>query len=69
MAEQGMIKSTENGPYLVTGDVTITDHDGASYEIKGTTAALCRCGHSSNKPFCDGSHTAEDFRATERAAG
>lgn len=67
MPETAVITSTENGPYLVTGDVTISDHDGGHYEISGTTAALCRCGHSSNKPFCDGSHKREDFEATERA--
>lgn len=67
MPEKATIKSTDSGPYLVTGDVTITDHDGTTYEIDRTTAALCRCGASSNKPFCDGTHTAEDFQATERA--
>lgn len=67
MSEPAVIKSTENGPYLVSGDVTISDQDGGHYEINGTTAALCRCGHSSNKPFCDGSHKSEDFEATERA--
>lgn len=64
---ENKIMSLDNGPYLVSGSVTITDADGTAYEIDGETAALCRCGHSSNKPFCDGTHKAEDFQAAERA--
>lgn len=46
---------TENGPYEVTGEVRIVAPDGTV--IRETAKAyLCRCGHSGNKPFCDGSH-------------
>lgn len=46
---------TENGPYEVTGEVSIVAPDGTV--IRDTAKAyLCRCGHSGNKPFCDGSH-------------
>jgi CDGSH-type Zn-finger protein len=59
------IKARESGPYLVTGAVTITDCDGNAYPVAGTVA-LCRCGGSGTKPFCDGTHR-ERFSATERA--
>ena len=62
------IKARENGPYLVTGPVTLTDTDGNVYELpKGKGLALCRCGHSSSKPFCDKSHREVGFEASERA--
>jgi CDGSH-type Zn-finger protein len=60
------IKARESGPYLVTGAVSITDCDGNTYPVAGATVALCRCGGSSTKPFCDGTHR-ESFSATERA--
>lgn len=61
------IKARENGPYLVTGTVTLTDCDGNAYTVSGTNMSLCRCGGSSGKPFCDGSHRVNGFNATERA--
>ncbi|MFN2449867.1 MAG: CDGSH iron-sulfur domain-containing protein [Candidatus Baltobacteraceae bacterium] len=63
------IKVRENGPYLVTGLVTIVDADGNRYETaddKGNIA-LCRCGGSTTKPFCDGTHSRAGFAAAERA--
>jgi len=63
------IKVRESGPYLVTGPVTITDADGNVYPISTPNVALCRCGGSKNKPFCDGSHRTNGFVATERAVG
>ncbi len=64
------IKVRENGPYLVTGDdVTLVDWNGASYPIARRPFALCRCGASENKPFCDGSHKAAGFEAAEAAPG
>lgn len=60
------IKVRESGPYLVKGPVTLTDVDGAPYVITGESIALCRCGRSGSKPFCDGSHR-DVFVATERA--
>jgi CDGSH-type Zn-finger protein/uncharacterized Fe-S cluster protein YjdI len=44
-----------NGPYLLRGEVEIRDAAGRS-AYRGSKASLCRCGHSENKPFCDGSH-------------
>ena len=62
------IKVRENGPYLVTGPVTLTDADGKVYELpEGKGLALCRCGHSSTKPFCDKAHREIGFEAPERA--
>lgn len=60
------IKARESGPYLVTGKVTLTDADGTPY-VTTENFALCRCGHSQTKPFCDGSHKTSGFVATERA--
>ncbi|AKA35259.1 MAG: hypothetical protein CMH48_01785 [Muricauda sp.] len=45
----------ENGPLLVSGDLKVTLADG-TVETKKRSTAFCRCGASSNKPYCDGSH-------------
>jgi CDGSH-type Zn-finger protein len=46
-----------NGPYFLEGDFTLLDAAGKPFGLGGkTTVALCRCGQSSNKPFCDGTH-------------
>lgn len=54
------IQVFENGPLRVTGDLEITHKDGST-EVKESAASFCRCGHSSKKPFCDGSHKKEGF--------
>lgn len=47
----------ENGPLKVTGPITILDAEGREFELpEGSAVVLCRCGHSSNKPFCDATH-------------
>jgi len=62
------IKVRENGPLLVEGDdVTVTDWNGNAYEIAKRPFALCRCGHSGHKPFCDGTHRTIGFQAGEAA--
>jgi len=63
------IKVRENGPYRVTGPVTLVDAEGNSYELgeEGKPIALCRCGGSTTKPFCDGTHSKTGFEAAERA--
>ncbi len=62
------IKARHNGPYLITGPVTLIDADGGQYYLQeGVNAALCRCGGSSTKPFCDGTHKQNSFDAPERA--
>jgi CDGSH-type Zn-finger protein len=52
-----------DGPLLVRGPFTLTDQDGNAIEVHQRTIALCRCGRSRRKPFCDGMHKAVDWRA------
>ena len=65
--EQAKITVLDNGPYLVKGPVLLLDAEGNEYRSERATVALCRCGGSTNKPFCDGTHSKADFRAAERA--
>lgn len=51
-----------DGPILVRGDVRLEGPDGEPIERRRRTIALCRCGLSSIKPFCDGTHKAAGFR-------
>jgi CDGSH-type Zn-finger protein len=58
----------ENASYLVEGPVTIVDADGTEYDISAKKrVSLCRCGGSTTKPFCDGTHSKIGFAAAERA--
>ncbi len=59
------ITPTDNGPYLVKGSVTLHDPEGNEYELSDTIA-LCRCGLSRPKPFCDGAHEQTSFIAVNR---
>jgi CDGSH-type Zn-finger protein len=59
------IEVTKNGPYLVRGPVTIME-GGRTVEAKDP-AALCRCGASTKKPFCDGTHSKIGFNAAAAA--
>jgi uncharacterized Fe-S cluster protein YjdI len=60
--EQGFeLRASENGPLLVTGHVRIVDAEGTVL-YEGERTALCRCGGSANKPFCDGTHKENGFR-------
>ena len=64
-----VIKVRSNGPYKVTGPFTLIDADGTEYELpEGEAVALCRCGASMTKPFCDKTHSKIGFEAAERAA-
>ena len=67
MAEEVKITALDNGPYLVRGPVTITDAEGNQFHVDRETVALCRCGGSTNKPFCDGTHSKTGFQAANRA--
>ncbi len=52
-----------NGPLRVEGNFEIVDASGKAFGLGGRTAlSLCRCGHSANKPFCDGSHKTVGFK-------
>ena len=64
----GQIKATENGPYVVEGVERIIDADGNEYDVSDRPrVSLCRCGGSTNKPFCDGTHSKLGVDAAERA--
>ena len=68
--EQVVIKVRRNGPYKVTGPVTIVDAEGNEFEIpEGDGVVLCRCGASTTKPFCDKTHSKIGFQAAEGAVG
>ena len=56
------VKLAGNGPLLLEGPVSVTSADGSS-SADGSKAALCRCGASANKPFCDGTHKQIGFEA------
>jgi CDGSH-type Zn-finger protein len=75
------IKVSHNGPYEVTGGIPLakqqigTDSEGQSREwLQGQeyqvaeSYELCRCGHSGDKPFCDGTHNTISFKGRERAS-
>jgi CDGSH iron-sulfur domain-containing protein 3 len=56
------IRMEPNGPYVVTGPITIADADDHEIHVEeGRTVKLCRCGHSGKKPYCDESHRRVDF--------
>jgi uncharacterized Fe-S cluster protein YjdI len=55
------VRASENGPLLVSGGVRILDAEG-NLLFEGERAALCRCGGSAHKPFCDGTHKTNGFR-------
>jgi CDGSH-type Zn-finger protein len=60
------IKSLENGPYVVEAEGSyVVVKDGKEEVIDRKSIALCRCGASENKPFCDGSHKKINFTAAE----
>lgn len=66
MSDDVVIKIRENGPILISGPVSLTDHLGNKYDTSTQlNIALCRCGQSQKKPFCDGSHKAAGFIANE----
>jgi CDGSH-type Zn-finger protein len=69
MAEPVTIRLRENGPLVIQGPIRIIDHLGNEFIIPPgkDTVALCRCGQSKNKPFCDGSHRACGFLAVTLA--
>lgn len=62
------ILAKNNGPFLVDGPFRLVDADGNEYDVPaGKKVNLCRCGGSTRKPFCDGTHSKIGFEAAERA--
>lgn len=78
---RGKIKISKNGPYLVSGGIPLSEQiicidsegqchgwrEGKKYPSQ-ENYALCRCGHSQHKPFCDGTHMKIHFDGTETAS-
>jgi len=64
------IRLHDDGPLIVEGPVKVVDADGAEFAISADkpAIALCRCGASANRPFCDGAHRGCGFTATDRAS-
>ena len=58
---ESIVEVVQDGPLLVYGNIIIKDKDGNETR-KDKVTALCRCGQSGNKPYCDGTHTKVDFR-------
>lgn len=61
------IKILNDGPLLVQGEVKLIDSNGNEVQIPKSPYALCRCGGSTTKPFCDGTHSKIGFRGAEEA--
>lgn len=62
------IQVRNNGPLRVEGSFVIEDAEGKAFDLGGRTVlSLCRCGHSENKPFCDGRHAREGFNSQVQA--
>ena len=67
MADEIKITTLDDGPYLAKGPMKILDAEGNEFRVERKTVALCRCGGSRTKPFCDGTHSKIGFRAAQRA--
>lgn len=66
--EETKISTYKDGPFLVTGGAfRLTDAEGGEFPVEKETIALCRCGASTRKPFCDGTHSKVGFQAAEKA--
>lgn len=67
MADRELLEVTitpyRDGPYLLRGSFTLRDQDGVEIENTRRVVALCRCGKSRTRPFCDGTHKLIDFHA------
>ncbi|CAA9525963.1 MAG: zinc finger, CDGSH-type domain protein [uncultured Solirubrobacteraceae bacterium] len=61
--DEVVITPYRDGPLLVRGPFTLQDQDGNAIEVGRKTVALCRCGKSRMRPFCDGTHKVIRFKA------
>ena len=62
------ISVRNDGSIKVEGDFEIVDQEGKAFGLAGrTSVALCRCGHSESKPFCDGAHKKVNFQSVIQA--
>ncbi|MFI1194348.1 CDGSH iron-sulfur domain-containing protein [Micromonospora sp. NPDC020750] len=62
-APAATITPYQDGPLLVRGDFALVTPEGRTIDARRGTVALCRCGRSALKPFCDGTHKTVRFRA------
>jgi CDGSH-type Zn-finger protein len=67
MSERARITAYRDGPFLVRGPVELVDQDGEAIQVDRETIALCRCGKSRVRPFCDGTHKLVRFSAPSGA--
>ena len=67
MNERPRITAYRDGPFLVRGPVELVDQDGNEIAVDRETVALCRCGKSRLRPFCDGTHKLVRFQAPSGA--
>ena len=70
VVEEHLAKITvnKNGSLRIEGEFTICDTEGNAFDLAGRTSiGLCRCGHSGNKPFCDGTHRKVNFQSEAKA--
>jgi CDGSH-type Zn-finger protein len=65
MAEKTTITLLEDGPLLINGEFKLTRADGQELPVEEANIALCRCGASNNKPFCDGTHRQVGFTSKD----
>lgn len=63
MDERAVITPYANGPLIVRGAFAIVDENGREIDAGRRTVALCRCGRSRLRPFCDGTHARTGYRA------
>ena len=63
MTDETLITPYRDGPLLVRGPIRLQDQDGNEIELDRSPGALCRCGKSRLRPFCDGSHKLVRFQA------
>ncbi len=73
MDDEATITPYRDGPYIVRGNFQITDQQGNKIDARRRTIALCRCGKSRMRPFCDGTHNLIRFKcpsgAEDRGSG
>ena len=66
---EATITTRLNGPLLVKGPIKLIDHEGREYDLTGKeTYALCRCGATNRRPFCDGTHKTCGWMAADIAS-
>ena len=68
-AEPATVTPYRDGPLILRGSFRLVDQDGVEIENERATVALCRCGRSARKPFCDGSHKLAGFSAPSGREG